>query len=143
MWRKGEGRKRGSVGEKKGKIEEGREGGKDKDLTVAKLCCQKVPKLELNKDHSIGPKIPPKRSSLPQRPVQVDDFVVEVVPDDHVKGANGAAEVPGAAVRVLLGLKQGTLILKWFHAFRSKNILPTQDEKWSDYYCILSSIVRI
>ena len=46
-----------------------------------------------------------KRFSLPERPVQVDDLLVEVVPDDHVEGANGSATVSCAAVRIFFGLK--------------------------------------
>ena len=43
--------------------------------------------------------------SLPQRPVQVDDLLVEVVLDDHVEGPDGSAAISGAAVSVLLSLK--------------------------------------
>jgi hypothetical protein len=45
---------------------------------------------------------------VPEGSVQVDDLVVEVVPDDHVEGADRPAAVARAAIRVLLGLESKT-----------------------------------
>ena len=42
---------------------------------------------------------------VPEWSEQMDDLLVEVVPDDHVKRTDRAAAVTRAAVSVLFGLK--------------------------------------